>query len=280
MAQTRFDFGRTLLIGVGVQKAGTTWLTSQLALHPGVHAPKKELHYWDRIRSPYREWHDLRGNLHNPSAHRPWFTRIRKPTIQSLFRPDPFDHSGYLSFFRHGYDGQDVLHEFSPGYVALEQGVFDEMSAIHDDVRFIILLRDPVSRLWSGVKYFYRRHLRAGMSDTSLYRAFENVLDDPKDRNHLFSDYARLLSMPVANSANVHIDFFETMFTQDSYDRVLAFAGLGPQDIPRPERINVKKRSSMPLPEALADKAAGVLRPSYDAVRARFGSAVPSKWRA
>jgi hypothetical protein len=39
-------------VGVGAQKAGTTWWYTLLSSHPGVHAPpgrRKELHYFDRF---------------------------------------------------------------------------------------------------------------------------------------------------------------------------------------------------------------------------------------
>ncbi len=45
-----------LIIGIGAQKSGITWLVPVLADHPQVHARKKEVHYWDVIRYPYVAW--------------------------------------------------------------------------------------------------------------------------------------------------------------------------------------------------------------------------------
>ena len=35
-------------IGIGAQKAGTTWLHRNLQLHPQIWMPRKEVHYFDR----------------------------------------------------------------------------------------------------------------------------------------------------------------------------------------------------------------------------------------
>jgi hypothetical protein len=36
-------------LGIGAQKAGTTWLHRMLSLHPDIGMPEqKELHFWDR----------------------------------------------------------------------------------------------------------------------------------------------------------------------------------------------------------------------------------------
>ena len=38
-------------IGIGVQKAGTTWLSSILKEHPEIYIhPRKELHYFDKTK--------------------------------------------------------------------------------------------------------------------------------------------------------------------------------------------------------------------------------------
>ena len=45
--------GRTHLVGIGAQKAGTTWLARYLEHHPEAYvSPIKELHYFDAPRSP------------------------------------------------------------------------------------------------------------------------------------------------------------------------------------------------------------------------------------
>jgi hypothetical protein len=45
--------GRKFMVGVGAQKAGTTWLFDYLGRHPDVAmSPIKELHYFDQIFRP------------------------------------------------------------------------------------------------------------------------------------------------------------------------------------------------------------------------------------
>ena len=45
---------KTVLFGIGAQKAGTSWLHSVLSSHPECHLPVKEVHYFDTAVDPAR----------------------------------------------------------------------------------------------------------------------------------------------------------------------------------------------------------------------------------
>ncbi len=44
-------------LGIGAQKAGTTWLYAQLARHPGIYMPAKEVHFWDIWHGRGLDWY-------------------------------------------------------------------------------------------------------------------------------------------------------------------------------------------------------------------------------
>lgn len=277
-----FDFGRTLLIGVGAQKAGTTWLARKLAAHPQVHAPQKEVHYWDRIRAPHRELKEWRDDILRPGNR---VLRELLPALKrgrwvepSMFRPDPCDHSGYADLFRRGHEGQPVLHEFTPNYALLGPGVFEEIAAVHDDVRFLLLLRDPVARFWSGIRHFHRKLLARGMPLDSLVHIARQALADPHDPHRRKSEYGALLDVPVLASDRTHVAFFETLFDQESYDAILDFAGLDRDAIGPVSNVNPSGFGHMDMPEDLAAEAGRVFAPTYARIRDVFGERVPGAW--
>ncbi len=113
---------RPSFICVGAGKAGTTWLWEMLRLHPDVYLPDvKEIHYFNDIAY---EGSDVRNPNH------------RKPV------------AWYLRFFAPARPGQ-VCGEISPSYLWSETAP-DAIHAFDPGMRILIMLRDPVERLFSS----------------------------------------------------------------------------------------------------------------------------------
>ena len=125
-------------LGIGVQKAGTTWLHKNLRCHRELYLPeRKELHYWD---------------LH---YHRPLHQYAE--TFQSA--------------------GGRVCGEITPAYGVLPQRRIALIHRLMPDLRLILLLRNPIDRAWSQalmnlVVQTGRRH--ADVSDAEFVRHFES----------------------------------------------------------------------------------------------------------
>lgn len=97
-------------LGIGAQKAGTTWLFEQLRTHPEVYFPKrKELHYFD-------------DNFHRPLR---W----------------------YASHFAEA--GARRAGEITPAYAILDEARIGYLAAVMPRVRAVFIMRDPVERAWS-----------------------------------------------------------------------------------------------------------------------------------
>jgi len=98
-------------LGIGAQKAGTTWLYAQLNKHPQISFPGgKEIHFWDRLDDPKRI-------------------------------------SAYLARFgdTHRYQG-----EITPAYALLPVAVITHIQRVAPDVKLFYLLRNPIERAWSS----------------------------------------------------------------------------------------------------------------------------------
>jgi hypothetical protein len=97
-------------LGIGAQKAGTTWLWENLRRHPGVFVPeRKELHYWDN------KWE-------RPLAY-------------------------YAGRFAEG--AGRVRGEITPAYGILPAERIRFIHRLLPDLRLVLLLRNPVDRAWS-----------------------------------------------------------------------------------------------------------------------------------
>jgi hypothetical protein len=108
-------------LGIGAQKAGTTWLYELLRQHPEIGFPDgKESHHWTRREA----------------------ARDRAATERYLARfPDP-----------HRVEG-----EITPAYATLDDAGIACIRAAAPDLRLIFILRNPLERAWSAAFMVLRR---------------------------------------------------------------------------------------------------------------------------
>jgi hypothetical protein len=73
--------------------------------------------------------------------------------------------------------------------------------------------------------------------------------------------------------------FYEDMTSDAGLDRINRFLGVSTMPVDKDARVlETAKWSVAPTP-AVFERAETVLRPTYDFIRARFGSEVPARWR-
>lgn len=256
-----------VIIGVGAQKAGTSWLARALAEHPDIYAREKEVHYWDVVRYPYIGWDPLgRGASALNSVATPFGAHI-------------FDHSQYVPSLSFGRTTQRFVAETSPSYALLRGPTFSDMAKVHANVKFIFLMRDPVERLWSSVKHRVRLTLNRDPDFSGLERLFLEACDNPHDPDFLRSRYDETLMGLDQSGAATCTMFFETLFSQDSLQQVADFVGVDSL----PGRFGSVKNAGAKTSARLSDRARaharGVLAPTYDFVADRFGDRVPDAWK-
>jgi hypothetical protein len=99
-------------LGIGAQKAGTTWIYRHLSQHPEICFPAgKEVHFWDVYRKNGIEW---------------W---------TGLFADDS-------QRLKQG--------EITPAYAMLEEAAIREIAALLPDLRVFYSVRNPIARAWSS----------------------------------------------------------------------------------------------------------------------------------
>lgn len=105
---------------IGAEKAGTTWLHDVLSAHPDLFLPStKEIHYFNRF--------DSNRNVTDNFARR--------------------DQAWYESHFKEAKPGQ-ILGEATPMYLC-DPDAPNRILETLPDARFIVILRNPVSRALS-----------------------------------------------------------------------------------------------------------------------------------
>jgi len=140
---------RPTFICVGAGKAGTTWLWEMLRRHPDVYLPDvKEIHYFNDIAY---EGSDVR----NPNHRRPveW----------------------YLRFFARARPGQ-VCGEISPSYL-WSRTAPDAIHAFDPEMRILVMLRDPVARLFSSYLFGQQKGEIGQVSFEEALRTVDYLLD-------------------------------------------------------------------------------------------------------
>jgi hypothetical protein len=105
-------------LGIGAQKAGTSWLFRWLGAHPRISFPAgKEVHFWDKKRDRGIDWY------------------------RDLFSAD---------------DGK--LHgEITPAYACLPPESIAECHGAFPGLRLFYVLRNPIDRAWSAAKMELQR---------------------------------------------------------------------------------------------------------------------------
>lgn len=163
-------------LGIGAQKSGTTWLYARLKEHPTVFVPneRKEIHFFDRYFSNGVKW--------------------------------------YASFFPESPQARGFQQwgEVTPKYLYDAQAPERIRDALGESIRLIVILRDPVERLFSQYRMAYSR----GETQLSPEDYFaEN--EDAFDRGLYSNQIQRYLN--AFERQNLLILFYEEVFsTEDS----------------------------------------------------------------
>lgn len=285
----------TIVYGIGAQKAGTSWLFEQLSKSVDCHtAPTKELHYFDamyvkgedsHLKSRFEHLARVVTELsHSVDPH----NQKRLRNVQKLAErlnihaTERHDHRPYAQYMQKGYDGQKIICDFTPSYCTLNTDGFKQMDSV-GPAKFIFILRDPVARLWSQIRMAVSAAHPQLTDDEYEARCVARARDLCANRTLATiprANYSRTMTAleGAVPANNIHYVFYEDLFSQTSVDKICKFLDLAPLPIQANTKVNLGRTST--LPEDIAHQMAQGLAPQYEAVRKRFGAAVPASWRA
>lgn len=273
----------TLLIGIGAQKAGTTWLADYLrSKQPMVHLPPvKEVHFFDNMCMPQY------GRFFEEQRLAGFKARAARLTLQSIGEQGENDAllaqlarfsaarspEAYLKFLSMGRADQNILCDITPDYALLDVSGFQMMKDTHDNIKFVYLLRNPADRFWSSLRF---NHTHNPAFDVEAN--FDTMLT--RQDFVRFADYERTINaaLEVFGPECLHIEFYENLFSDDA---VLKFCDwLGVPFAAGDYGTLSNAAIASPMPEERRKQAVQAYLQTYLDMTARFGEALPQNWRA
>ncbi|MEM8788302.1 MAG: sulfotransferase [Pseudomonadota bacterium] len=286
----------TLVICVGAQKAGTSWLMQYLRDHPDCPIRRvKELHYFDTLDDPAgsRFAAERVKQLTRLRKKAGFFTkdgRIARQTMADIraanaLRPgSDGSHDAYVAYLMKGAGSKRVVAEATPVYGTLGRAVFDQMLRLTDDVRLVLLLRDPLDRAWSQARHDARMWTlytkTSGPAPAARLRRYVNGEDSPIRRR---SDYRSMLTelTAVVPRERLHIAFYEDLFDPRAQAQTLSRLTdyLGIRSLPGHDRPRVNAGKPQTLGARLRARCLVTLRSQDAYCHDFFSGALPERWR-
>lgn len=228
-------------LGIGAQKAGTTWLYQNLRRHPEIAFPGgKEMHFWNRDHGP--------GDIER------YLATFASPGISE--------------------------GEITPAYAILSSHVVAEIAHAGPSLRLLYLVRNPVERAWSSaLMALERAEMRWGeasdawfidhfQSQGSIARGdyaacLQRWLEHfPREQLLvLFHEELQQSPQSVLERACAHIGVSEPSAEMNRHCQQRVFSGAG-----------------HPLPEHLRDFLQALYEPRIQALEALLGIDI-SAWR-
>lgn len=186
-------------LGIGAQKAGTTWLHRNLQEHPQIWMPReKELHYFDeklklegglltRLRSDRpvdRRWRRQCASRFRHLPNKESWKDLRWD-LRYFFVP-PND-KWYASLFEPGRG--KITGETTPDYSILDTDTIKHVHHIMPQAKVIFFMRNPIERPWSAADMGLRISGRSleEVPDRKVFRQFD------RRRVRLMTNYMRTI---------------------------------------------------------------------------------------
>jgi len=157
-------------IGIGAHKSATTWLAHVMRSHKQIWIPPiKELHYFDRA-THYKSQNTFASSrlITRITGSGPGNLRWRKSACRDIlasaikldlgrckwnlkYYTGTIDDDWYLSLFPKG--SLKLNGEITPAYSMLHTQDIQHIASLLPQVKIIYLLRDPIDRAWSHLRY-------------------------------------------------------------------------------------------------------------------------------
>ena len=149
---------------IGAQKAGTTWLHTNIDFHPNVWLPPiKEVNYFNELYAPSTtDWEResrkqqaiVAAQYYRSLATESDRSRRAVAALEVISTPDISD-DWYRAIFSHA-PLDAVCGESSADYAVLPRAAISHIARLQPRLRIFVLLRDPIERLWSHLRMSQR----------------------------------------------------------------------------------------------------------------------------
>lgn len=279
---------KTFLLGVGAQKAGTTWLHEFLRHHPDCAiGPIKELHAFPTLSE----------RAENANIHQERLETLSQ-AIEALTEAAPQDSvqanraferamdavsatmglPHYLSYFDRVVaqnPNAPLTGEITPAYSGLEENRFrrlrDALEARGYRIKVVFLMRDPVDRCYSALRMGVRNTFDTPEAYERARQNFgKSAMADWQEKRTKYDVILPKLER-VFPAEDIHYGFYETLFDQSQVDAICDFLDIRRQNANLNTKSNASPKTDNPDPEALR-AVAEHYRGAYEYCADRFGA--------
>lgn len=252
----------TFILGIGAQKAGTTWLNKYLSASGQFCAGNaKEYHFWDVVFIP--ECRSMKNLGPFPKE------------INGLLRKSKLDQRDFDVYFDYFSrllmeNGCQISADITPSYSGLPVSAFEYISKGFEKrsvrCQIVFHVRDPVERCLSAVNF----HKRMGNphEGTPLDGDVEDALIKYASSQHaqIRTRYERTIPIiqSVFSTENIYIGVFEKMFQEREFASLSSFLGVTPRPEFRTKRINSSTKGSISVGDQTRRIVAEIFRETYE----------------
>lgn len=284
-----------LFISLGAQKTGTSFLADYLREHPECSLPPvKEVHFFDRTYLRSKDYaltrltQDIERSKHNLQRCWPWQTAkkaVEKTKIAFLERQfelcneDRLDAASYEKFILSvAQPGTKLVADMTPANGLLPKARLEQLAALESQPKFLLVLRDPVDRLWSHMRMMAKREAMTGVDiNDAITQILRDYLDGKcpsmDDRSN-YVDILQNVSSAIPKD-RLRIKYFEEFLTDEGLEDFCDFTGIKylQTNASSPSHVGTPIKLATDLRQKLQDN----LRPQYDAAHDFFGY-LPKHW--
>lgn len=272
----------SIMIGVGAQKSGTTWIADYLSQHPQFTiSPVKEIHYFDSKFSALNR---------NAMRNRYWISKTLKLHLRFVAGQGikaagyVFDYAGMLMGLDRRYSSylerlESITGhggEITPAYSILDKEGFGGIRAACPSARILFIMRNPADRLWSQMRFTNSVESESGV-DHALMALTSN--DAVKFR----SSYSRTIEniTNVFSDDQVLILFYEDLFSAEKGSETVRdlcnFIGIDFIEPNLNKQVHVSRKIDLDPAERF--RLVEGLASEYAFAQDTFGVALPAEWK-
>lgn len=267
-------------IGIGAQKAGTSWLRNNLARHPGIWMPPlAELHYFDRaLEGMTPPSTRASERLEDPKRRALLLAQIQK-SVQEEKVADVAWWTMY-EFLDHGDDwyrklfslapAEAVVGEITPRYAICGDAEVAHMHSVAPAAKLLFILRHPVDRFWSQCRMLYAYGLLQ-TGDSAAMRLFDEAYGRPR------GEYTATLMRfcKYYDPSQILVTFYDAISREPEavLQRIFSWLGLAPLPL-MPEIVRQRVNESTdfsPISETLREQLTFAYRSEMEALAEVFG---------
>jgi hypothetical protein len=252
---------KTFILGLGAQKAGTTWLYDYLASSGRMATQRiKEYHIWDGLHIPGLEHLRVR-----PEKSESGFAN----RVRFFMQQSPENYFTYFAYMMQ-QQGKAMACDITPMYSGLDRRVLGTIRTGFAErgiaTKAVFLMRDPVERCWSAARMESRNAFgHTGIDEDAVVQHALSRLSELRTRY----DVTVAEIEAAFPASDIHLGIYEEMFEPASIGGLSAFLGVPVQQAHSERRLNVSEVAT-PISDAACARVAGHFRSVYAFAARRF----------